>query len=94
MGEFREPGELADQYERLGKADANNVAERSGVYGIEMADVRLPYKRPDIETWIRFMSRREYNAAADRMEHELNVMSQERKNDRGTIKRRTKFIFI
>lgn len=85
VGEFREPGELADQYERLGKVDANNVAERSGVYGIEMAEVRLPYKRPDIETWIRFMSRREYNAAADRMEHDLHVMSHERKIDRGVL---------
>ena len=50
-----------------------------------MAEVRLPYKRPDIETWIRFMSRREYNAAADRMEHDLHVMSHERKIDRGVL---------
>ena len=85
VGEFREPGELAAQYERLGKADANNVAERSGVYGIETADIRLPYKRPDIESWIRFMSRREYDAAADRMEHDLHVMSHERKIDRGVL---------
>lgn len=85
VGEFREPGELAEQYERLGKADSNNVAEHSGVYGIELADQRLPYKRPDIESWIRLLSRREYNEAIERMEHDLQVMIHERKIDRGVL---------
>lgn len=85
VGKFGEPGELADQYEKLGRADANNVAERSGVYGIELADERLPYKRPDIEAWIRRLARKEYDGAIERMDHDLHVMIHERKIDKGVL---------
>ncbi|MDO5425398.1 MAG: response regulator [Eubacteriales bacterium] len=85
VGEFREPGELAVQYELLEKADGNNVAERSGVYGMENADTRLPYVRPDIEGWMRLLARREYDKAMEEIEHDLRVMIHERRIDRGVL---------
>ena len=85
VGEFREPGELADQYKRLEKADSNNVAELPGVYEMDLANQRMPYKRPDIEGWMRLLARHEYAAAEERIEHDLRVRVHERKIDKGVL---------
>ena len=85
IGEFREPGELALQYELLEKADANNVAERPGVYGLENVGKKLPYKRPDIEAWIRLLEKKEYDKAIHEIERCVDQMAHERRLDKAVL---------
>ncbi|MDY3917523.1 MAG: response regulator [Candidatus Limivivens sp.] len=85
IGEFREPGELALQYELLEKADANNVAERPGIYGLEEAGKKLPYERPDIDAWIHRMAKKEYEKAGQEIERYVDRMAHERKLDKAVL---------
>lgn len=53
MGSFEEAGQVTVQYERLTKMAADNVAERNGVYDINVAEGHFQYERPDIESWFK-----------------------------------------
>ncbi len=60
MGEFRESGELAFQYEELLRMDRDNVMECAGVYNLHHQKQVIDYNRPDIEAWMDFFEEGRY----------------------------------
>lgn len=60
LGEFRESGELALQYERLLQLDRNNVTERAGVYDLQYGCQEITYIRPNTEVWTDLFTEGKY----------------------------------
>ena len=82
MGELRESGDLAFQYQALLREEKNNVMERSGVFFLHAGREKFTYQRPDIEQWTDFFSKGAYEAAIHDIERYLDTMVHERKVNR------------
>lgn len=88
MGEFKEPGAVALQYEQLQNMDKNNVAQRGGIYMLGQRDDIVDYERPNMELWMESFSAGKYAKTVEQVEKYLNRLVHERRINQDVL---TKF---
>lgn len=74
MGEFRESGELARQYEKLLQLERNNVTEYAGVFDYRSVQT-INYTRPNIEYWTDLFTEGNYEKAYNEIEIYVNNLA-------------------
>jgi Response regulator containing CheY-like receiver domain and AraC-type DNA-binding domain len=79
MGEFRESGQLAFQYEELLQMDRDNVTECAGVYNSHTQRQTIGYNRPDMEAWMDLFAEGKYGEVYKEIDRYIDNLAHVRK---------------
>ncbi len=75
IGALKEPGAVAVQYEQLQIMDKDNVAQKGGIFYLSQRNVSAaPYKRPDMELWMKDFASGRYAAVVSNVEEYLKQL--------------------